>query len=97
VGVDKQDLVSALTNSIKELQHGIDTHCCLVKSLVENKVDTDKLQALFDSCPKRSCEIRYEEAIKEAISVIEETRKSFKSKRLEQLRKRLTQVLIEAD
>jgi hypothetical protein len=35
-------------------------------------------------------------AIQEAIEVLDESRKAFKSKRLEILRKRLTQVLAEA-
>ena len=35
------------------------------------------------------------EAIREAIKVIEDSRKAFKSKKLEALRKKLTSVLIE--
>jgi len=43
------------------------------------------------SNPKR--ELRLSNAIKDAIEILEETRKAFKSKRLGVLRKRLTQVL----
>jgi hypothetical protein len=44
--------------------------------------------------PSRN-ENKLKEAIKETIEVLEQTRKAFKSKRLELLRKRLTQVLID--
>jgi hypothetical protein len=42
-------------------------------------------------------ESRLKEALKEAIEVLEDTRKAFKSKRLGELRKKLTQVLIESN
>lgn len=91
----KQELINVLNNSIKELQQGIDMHCCLVTSIVEDRLDDRSLQPLLDQCPKRSREIRLEKAIQEAIDVLEKSRKSFKSKTLEALRKNLTQVLIE--
>jgi hypothetical protein len=50
---------------------------------------------MLDLCAGRNREARLSAAIKEAIDVIEESRKAFKSKRLEALRKKLTQVLIE--
>ena len=92
---EKQELINALTNNIKELQQGIDIHCCLVTSIVEGRMDDRYLQPLLDKCPKRSRELKLEKAIKEAIDILEETRKSFKSKTLEALRKKLTQVLID--
>jgi hypothetical protein len=45
--------------------------------------------------PNGSREKVYKAAIEEAINVIEESRKAFKSRRLEALRKRLTKVLID--
>ena len=95
MSAQKQELINALTNSIKELQQGIDMHCCLVTSIVEGRLDECHFQPLLDKCPKRSREIRLEQAIKETIDILEESRKSFKSKRLEALRKNLIQVLIE--
>ncbi len=92
---EKKDLINALNASIRELQHGIDTHCCLINSLMKGEIDESGLQALRAQCPKRSREQRLEEAVKEAIDILEESRKSFKSKQLAALRKRLTQVLIE--
>ena len=97
MGLEKKELISAVKNSIKELQQGIDMHCGLVTSIVENRLDECNLRPLLDQCPKRTREIRLEAAIKEAIEVLEETRRAFKSKKLEALRKRLTQVLIETN
>ncbi|WP_319406556.1 hypothetical protein [uncultured Desulfosarcina sp.] len=97
MGVDKKDLVNVLNTSVKELQQGIDMHCCLVTSILEGRLDENKLQPILDRCPKRSREIRLEKAIAEAIDVLEESRKAFKSKKIEGLRKQLTQVLIEVE
>jgi hypothetical protein len=66
-----------------------------VTSIVEQKLDEGSLQSLLDQCPKRSREVRLVTAIKETIEILKESRKSFKSKRLEALRKQLTQVLME--
>jgi len=97
VGMDKEDLISAINQSVKELHRGIDMHLCLVASILEKRVDERNLRPLLDLCPSRSREITLKEVIKEAIDVLEESRKAFKSKRLEALRKKLTQVLIDAD
>jgi len=94
-GVAKDALLTALHKSVKDLQQGIDMHTCLVASLLEGEVDERNLKPLLDACPSRSGELQLREAIKEAIDVLEESRKAFKSKRLEALRKRLTQVLID--
>jgi len=97
MGVDKRELINALNTSVKELQQGIDLHCCLVTSILEGQVDEHNLKPLLDMCPKRSRELLMKHAIKKAIDVLEESRKSFKSKMPEALRKKLTQVLIDVD
>lgn len=91
----KKEIINALNNNVKELRQGIDMHCALVSSILEGKADEHLLQPLFDLSPKRSREVRLEKAIQEAIEIIEDSRKAFKSKRLETLRKKLTHVLIE--
>lgn len=93
--IAKQEVVHALNTSIKDLQKSIDTHCCLVASLMEEGVDERNLKPLMDLCPGYNREVKLKIAIKEAIDIIEESRKAFKSKRLESLRKKLTQVLID--
>lgn len=93
---DQENIKDVLDTSIKILRQSIDSHHCLVSSIMEKEIDDQKLRALLDFCPKRSRELKLEKAIQEAINVIEESRKAFKSKRLEALRKKLTQVLIDA-
>lgn len=93
----KKELISALQKNVKELQQGIDRHTCLIASILENEVDEENLKPFLDACPSRSRETRMKAAIWEAIDVLEESRKAFKSKRLEVLRKRLTQVLIDTE
>jgi hypothetical protein len=96
MGLEKQAIIDALSSSVKELQQGIDSHCCLLASLKGEAVDGRNLSAVLDLCPNRSREQALRAAIEEAIDVIEESRRAFKSKRLEALRKKLTKVLIDA-
>ncbi len=51
----------------------------------------------IDSCPTDDCQHKrlFYRVLLETIEVLEETKKSFKSKRLEELRKRLTDLLKE--
>jgi len=95
--LDKKDIANAICTSVRELHQGIDTHCCLVASILGEDVNEHNLFPLLDFCPKRSRERCLEKAIKEAIDVIEESRKAFKSKTLEALRKKLTSVLVGTD
>jgi hypothetical protein len=95
-GSAKESLISALQKSVKDLQQGIDMHTCLIASVLESEVDERHLKPFLHACPSRSGEARMKAAIQEAIEVLDESRKAFKSKRLETLRKRLTQVLAEA-
>lgn len=107
MAADKNALAEALSASVKDLQQGIDRHCCLVASILRDEVDERNLRPFLEGCPPRSngnrddMPLRTREsilkyAIQEAIETLEATRKSFKSKQLESLRKRLTQVLIDA-
>lgn len=90
-------LINALNTSVKDLQQGIDMHCCLVASFLNEKVDQRNLKPLINFCPLKSRELLLKNAIREAIDILEESRKAFKSKQLELLRKRLTQVLLNVD
>jgi hypothetical protein len=94
---DKDALLKALNASARELRKSIDTHCALVASVSDEQLDEQDLRPLGELCPSKSREHTLKEAIKEAINVIEDSRKAFKSKQLEMLRKRLTQVLIDTD
>lgn len=92
-----EQMVKVLISSVRHLQQGIDDHCCLVASLLEGSIDEDTLLPRAQLCPGRLREQVLKDAIKDAIEVLEESRKSFKSKQLALLRKRLTQVLIDND
>ena len=95
--VEKKDIINSLIMSTNEIKKAIDTHYHLVSSILEEKADKRILQLLFDYCPKGKRERRLEKAIIEAIDVLEDSRKAFKSKKLEALRKKLTSVLIDAN
>jgi hypothetical protein len=91
----QQNIINALSSSVQELQQDIDMHCCLVASLIDGQADKGHFRQCLECCPVRSREIQLREAIKEAIEVLEESKKAFKSKKLEILRKKLTHVLID--
>ncbi len=91
----KKDL-DALNAAINDLGRKLDLHCCLLSSLAEENPNGGDSKALSKPCPAKSRETMLRDAIKEAIEVIEDSRKAFKSKKLEALRKKLTDVLIES-
>ncbi len=100
MAADKQDLIYAVNESVKDLQSRIDTHCSLVAAVLAADADRIKArQALpyFNLCPSLTREQKLRQAIQEAIEVLEQSRKSFKSKQLESLRKKLTQTLIDME
>ncbi len=70
-------------------------HRYLMTTILDQRVGDGIIKWIF--LPSYSAnEGRLKEAIQEAIEVLEKSRKAFKYKRLEVLRKRLTQVLIES-
>jgi hypothetical protein len=93
--VDKRDLITVINRNTEELHQKIDMQRCLMTTLLEKKVGDETVEqfVLPGISPDEN---RLKQAILEAIDVLEESRKAFKSKRLEVLRKKLTQVLIEA-
>ncbi|MBI4776541.1 MAG: hypothetical protein HY788_20595 [Deltaproteobacteria bacterium] len=93
---DRENLLNVINQSAEELQRGIDKYRCLVASLLQDCIDEKELKRIADFGASKSNEAKLREAVMEAIEVLEESRKAFKSKQLELLRKRLTQVLIEA-
>jgi hypothetical protein len=89
----KRDLIEIIDKNTEEIHQKIDMHRYLMATILEKKVSEKRLNHIL--LPDSHRESRLKETIKETIEVLEETRKAFKSKRLEVLRKRLTQVLIE--
>lgn len=87
----------AINESARELRKNIDRHYSLVASVLEEKEGLGQFQGVMEVCPPRSRESVLKRAITETIDVLEESRKAFKSKRLESLRRRLTRVLIDTE
>lgn len=95
---DKKNLIHAVNESLKDLQSRIDKHCCLVAAALErreDKVDVHHPPLDLDFCSSRLREQEFKQIIQEAIRVLEQSRKSFKSKQLEVLRKKSTKTLID--
>ncbi len=91
----KKDLFTVINRSTEELHQKIDMQRYLMTTLLEKQVGDETVKQLV--LPTNSSnENRLKQAIMETIDVLEESRKAFKSKRLEVLRKKLTQVLIES-
>ena len=89
----KRDLIKIIDISTEDLHQKIDMHRYLMATILDKKVSEKRLNHTI--LPNSHRELRLKETIKETIEILEETRKAFKSKRLEVLRKKLTQALIE--
>ena len=94
-GIQKADLIKVIDKSTEDLHQRIDMHRYLMAAILDKKVGENTLDHVFLPDPHR--ELRLKGAIRDTIEVLEETRKAFKSKRLEVLRKTLTSVLIESE
>lgn len=93
---NKKDMINVIDKSAEELHLKIDMHCHLMTTILEQKLGEGNLKEFFLQSYYHK-EARLKEAVKETIDVLEESRKAFKSKRLEALRKKLTHVLIESE
>lgn len=92
---NKKDLITVIDRSAQELHEKIEMHRYLMTTILDQRAGDGIIKQI--SLPSYSAnEGRLKEAIQEAIEVLEESRKAFKSKRLEALRRRLTQALIES-
>ena len=91
---NKKDLITAIDKSVEELHQRIDAHRYLMTTILEQQAG-DRILKRLSLQPYFPDERRLKEAIMETIEVLEESRKAFKSKRLEALRKKLIQVSIE--
>lgn len=86
------DLLKIIDESADELHRQIDMQRHVLTSILENRVRKNtrcNLYVCWD-CPHKRI---LKETLTETIEVLEDTRKAFKSKRLEVLRKRLIEVL----
>ncbi|MEA3428577.1 MAG: hypothetical protein U9Q84_05085 [Thermodesulfobacteriota bacterium] len=93
---NKKELINVIDKSAEDLHLKLDMHCHLMTAMLKQNLDDGNIKELFlPSCYRKEASLK--EAIKEAIAVLEDSRKAFKSKRLEALRNKLTQVLIDSN
>jgi len=85
--------MTAIDRSAEELHRHIEMHRKLVASMLGSQADEKGFQPFPNARPLRSREAQLQGAILETIEVLDESRKAFKSKRLEALRKKLTVLL----
>jgi hypothetical protein len=82
-----------LIASARELQRRAEEH----QRLLAAAIDKNDVKHTLDACHLPDCSHRQElkKILAEAISILEETRKAFKSRQLETLRKKMIRVLAE--
>ena len=88
-------LAQAFTASLQDLQQVFERHCALAAALFNEQENgwQATVSVGHKACGAREKQLA--EAIEEAIDVLEESRKAFKSKQLERLRKKLTRTLMD--
>ena len=92
--VDTDNLMKAIDEAAGELHEKVNVQHALIRCALGQQLGDDELKKLV--LPSLSDDSELKEALKEAIEVLEESRKSFKSRKLEVLRKKLTDALIES-
>ncbi|MBN1904045.1 MAG: hypothetical protein JW927_03015 [Deltaproteobacteria bacterium] len=92
--LNNNEILISLHNRTEELYKRIDMQYALMEELINNRVIKRNFTA-GKSVQENEREKKLLGALKETIEILEQTKKSFKSKRLELLRKMLTEVLID--
>ncbi len=91
--LDKNEILISLHNRTEELHKRMDVQCALMEDFINSGFFKKNYPA--EKNPQNNeREKKLVNALKDTIETLEQTKKSFKSKRLEHLRKRLTDVLI---
>ena len=92
-GARAMTAVQILQASAGDIQRRVDEHQRLMAMALEG----GDFKSMLNACSPLDCphRLRFRETLVDAISVLEDTRKSFKSKQLEVLRKKLIGALAE--
>jgi hypothetical protein len=80
-----------LAKNVEDIQAMLENHGCLLSCLREGG-DAPVLRQCILACPYKQ---KLKDTLLETIHILEESRKAFKSKQLEALRKMLVKVLVE--
>ena len=91
----KTDLMKIVDNSTKDLHNRIDMQRHILTAVIEKNIKRTEISpdCIFSDCPHKK---RLRNILTKVIGILEDTKKAFKSKRLEVLRKKLIQVLAES-
>ncbi len=91
----KTDLMKIIDTNTKDLHNRIDMQRHILTAVIEKNLKRTEIcpDCIFSDCPHKK---RLRDVLTEAIGILEDTKKAFKSKRLEVLRKKLIQVLAES-
>ena len=92
--LNNDEILITLHDRTEELHKRMDMQCSLMEALINNGLKKEN-QSAGGNGQINEREKKLVNALKDTIEVLEQTKKSFKSKRLELLRKKLTDVLIE--
>ena len=92
----KTDLMKIIDNSTKDLHNRIDMQRHILTAVIEKKIKRTEIcpDCIFSGCPHKK---KLKDVLTEVIGILEDTKKAFKSKRLEMLRKKLIQTLAESN
>ena len=99
MGCDKPVANPVLNARIRELAREINMQSRMISEIVEKEVtgtEHENLDKASVDCPDPR-KAMLEEAVRDAIEVLEQSRKSFKSKQLAGLRKKMTEVLLDSN
>ncbi|MBW2738771.1 MAG: hypothetical protein JRE64_07945 [Deltaproteobacteria bacterium] len=91
----KTDLMKIIDTNTKDLHNRIDMQRHILTAVIEKNIKRTEIcpDCIFSDCPHKK---RLRDVLTEVIGILEDTKKAFKSKRLEILRKKLIQVLTES-
>jgi hypothetical protein len=95
VEIRRQELLLAIHRNMAELREGIDRCRRLMDCVLDENIDEAGLAHVREILEGSHQDSNLRDVVREAIFVLDESRKAFKSKKLENLRKRLTQALAE--
>jgi hypothetical protein len=91
----KTDLMKIIDTNTKDLHNRIDMQRHILTAVIEKNIKRTEIcpDCIFSDCPHKK---RLRDVLTEVIGILEDTKKAFKSKRLEILRRKLIQVLTES-
>ncbi|MDL1979457.1 MAG: hypothetical protein ACNY01_12575 [Desulfobacteria bacterium] len=92
----KADLIRIIDSSTKDLHNRVDMQRHILATVIDKKIKKADIcpDCLFSECPYKK---KLKRVLTESIAVLEGTKRSFKSKKLELLRKDFIRLLAETD